>query len=379
MLILSSDQRLLLTVVVEESERLGMPVYLVGGVVRDLLLGFTAQDKDFDFIVVGDAETLSKACAGRLGGQVRSFKSFLTSKIVGPHQIRSLAEVDFATARTEHYVTSGALPRVERARSIQEDVARRDFSVNAIALPLGPVLALGLMGALEREKLIPLAIDQFGGIPDLAAKSIRILHAKSFQDDPTRMYRAARYVSRLNGALASETAQALHEAIGSGVLAAVSWARTANELRKIAQELRWGSALQSVSSWGILQGLGLALPEETLERWLALSEVLEKRAFVLPSDEVFFAVLAALLSGELPAGTTSKGDNILVGMNLSKAVKSRIHTLMEGGGSSRAGVLNKGVLSEGEAALAIAERLIAVAQGRMTIDLFVSSICNVKS
>jgi len=332
MLVLTPDQHLLLTTVVEESRRLQMPTYLVGGVVRDLLLGYSTQEKDFDFIVVGDADQLAAACAGRLGGQVRTFRTFLTAKLIAPSQLRSLSEVDFASARGERYESPGALPVVVRATRIEDDVARRDFTVNAIALPLEQVLSCALAGGLESAKLKSFAIDRFGGIPDLERGLIRILHPESFKDDPTRIFRAARYVSRLNGSLAPDTAAHLKDSVACGVCRLASWARTANELRKVASEHRWTQAIELLQQWGVFSSLGLADPGAAASNWKALrsdpdstpgNKVLGGGP-TFPHEEVFLAILAVLTA---PFDETKK--TVLVGMNLSKKTKSRIEQLAQ--------------------------------------------------
>ncbi len=162
------------------------PVYLVGGAVRDLLLG--RGRADIDIVVEGDAAAL----ASRLGADVVSHERFATAKVsLDGH------EVDIATARTESYPHPGSLPVVEPAAQIEADLARRDFTINAMAIPLGGEADL---------------IDPHGGQADLAAGLLRALHPLSFVDDPTRALRAARYAARFGFGLEPETEALLREA-----------------------------------------------------------------------------------------------------------------------------------------------------------------------
>ncbi len=162
--------------------RLG--IYLVGGVVRDILLG--RANSDLDLVVEGDAIKLAESLAGELGGRLVVHRRFGTAKI----RTRNLT-IDLAMARAETYARPGALPTV-RPGSIQDDLARRDFTVNAMALRLDP----GSFGKL---------VDPFDGRKDLENKLIRILHDRSFIDDATRMLRAVRYEQRFGFRLEAST------------------------------------------------------------------------------------------------------------------------------------------------------------------------------
>jgi tRNA nucleotidyltransferase (CCA-adding enzyme) len=199
------------------------PVYLVGGAVRDLLLG--RPRGDVDLVVVGEAATL----AGALGAKVVEHERFATAKVrVGEH------EVDIATARTEVYVRPGALPEVEPAASIEEDLGRRDFSVNAMAVPLTGE---------------PRLIDPHGGRADLEAGLLRVLHPRSFADDPTRALRAARYAARFGFALEPETERLLRAAD----LATVSDDRREAELLRLAGEESAPRGFELLAEWGLVE------------------------------------------------------------------------------------------------------------------------------
>ncbi len=198
------------------------PVYLVGGAVRDLLLG--RRRADIDLVVEGDAAGL----AARLGADVVEHERFATAKAqLDGHQ------VDIATARTESYARPGALPEVEPS-SLSEDLARRDFTINAMAIPLG---------------VEPLLIDSHGGLDDLLGGLLRVLHRRSFTDDPTRALRAARYAARFDFALEAETA----ELIGAADLSTVSADRRQTELLRLAGEPKAVRGLELVVEWGLVE------------------------------------------------------------------------------------------------------------------------------
>ena len=199
----------------------GVPVYVVGGVVRDLLLG--RPRTDLDLVVEGDVAPIAE----RLGGEVIDHERFGTATVA-----LSSGEIDIAQARAETYPHPGALPEVEPA-SIADDLARRDFSINAMAYPI----------ADEGELL-----DPHGGVADLGDGRLRVLHDLSFSDDPTRALRAARYVARFGLELDPGTEPLLREAD----LTTVSEDRVTAELARIATEENPSAALALADEWGLL-------------------------------------------------------------------------------------------------------------------------------
>jgi tRNA nucleotidyltransferase (CCA-adding enzyme) len=234
----------------------GLPAYLVGGAVRDLLLGRSRAD--IDVAVEGDVHELAR----RLGGEVRAHPRFSTATI----RVRGL-EVDVASTRKESYPQPGALPVVSPAPLV-EDLARRDFTINAMALPLGEPAAL---------------IDPHGGLADLEARRLRVLHPGSFRDDPTRALRAARYGSRYGLALEPGTGRLLRDAD----LSAVSSDRTAAELRKLAAEPEPRRGFELAARWGLV-----ALPDGAGELIERVAELAQREPWrrVVPAPD---AVLAA--------------------------------------------------------------------------------------
>jgi tRNA nucleotidyltransferase (CCA-adding enzyme) len=200
----------------------GFPVYLVGGVVRDLLLG--RPRTDIDVAVEADVRPIADA----LGGEVVEHERFATASVSvdGLH-------VDLARARAETYERPGALPTVTPA-TIADDLARRDFTINAMAVPLTAEPAL---------------IDPHGGVDDLRAGLLQVLHERSFVDDPTRALRAARYAARFDLELEPGTAELLRKAD----LGTVSSDRVEAELRKTTEEDSAPRALELVRGWGLLE------------------------------------------------------------------------------------------------------------------------------
>ncbi len=216
------------------------PAYLVGGSVRDLLLyrpGF-----DVDLAVVGDAEAYAHALAERLDGRVVTHGRFGTAVVHyggGRH-------LDVAMARTETYPAPGALPEVAPAASIEEDLARRDFTINAMAV------------ALPEGELV----DPFSGRSHLADRLVRVLHEQSFVDDPTRIFRAAQYEGRLGFQMDPKTETLALMAVPE--VRRLSGARVREELLAILGEERASAMLSRLRQLGVDEALfpGLRFPED---------------------------------------------------------------------------------------------------------------------
>lgn len=190
-------------------------LWLVGGGPRDLLLGRAVRD--VDLAVEGDAIGFARALARRWGARVFEHGRFGTASVGLPGGVR----IDVAMTRSETYAAPGALPRVVPA-GIEEDLARRDFTINALALTLSP-------GP-------PRLLDPHGGLRDLEEERIRMLHPRSPSDDPTRAYRAVRYARRLGLSIESPTRRWIREAVEAGAFEAVSGGRLLRELRLLLEE-----------------------------------------------------------------------------------------------------------------------------------------------
>lgn len=259
-----SKQKLELTIrIYRLASQLGGQLYLAGGVVRDIFLGESLETKDLDFVFEGDAIKLARLCAQSFGGQIREYPDFLTAKLINPAEFPAVNEIDFAAARKEFYPAPGSLPVVCMA-NIKDDLRRRDFSINAMALPVARLLAWH--ARYEKKGMAGLkaaVIDLFGGLEDLSNRIIRVLHEHSFIDDPTRIFRACRYAARLDGGFESCTAVLIKEAVQRGALDTISHFRKFTELRKICGETAWLAALQLLAQLEVLEKMRLCGPGRT--------------------------------------------------------------------------------------------------------------------
>ena len=194
----------------------GLDLYLVGGTVRDLLLGRTRTD--IDLAVDGDGMGFAGRLARRTEGRYTPHPRFLTATVDLPEG----NSLDVATARSETYERPGALPRVAPA-PLDVDLARRDFTVNAMAVSLN--------GRRFGE-----LVDPFNGRDDLRKRLVRILHDQSFIDDPTRLFRAVRFEQRLRFRLERGTMERFREAVSGGGIGNLSGPRLLEQLRLICVE-----------------------------------------------------------------------------------------------------------------------------------------------
>jgi tRNA nucleotidyltransferase (CCA-adding enzyme) len=221
----------------------GQRVYLVGGIVRDLLLGY--PNFDLDLVVEGDAVKLAQQVAKTGQPQLLAHHRFGTAKL----RYESFT-LDLVTARGETYAKPGALPKVTPG-TLKDDLSRRDFSINAMALSL----ASGAYGEL---------IDPHQGRSDLEHRLIRILHFGSFRDDATRILRAVRYERRLGFELEAKTAQLLKRDIA--MLDTISGDRIRHELELIFREKQPESIIKRLAELGVLQRISPFLKGDD---WLA--------------------------------------------------------------------------------------------------------------
>jgi tRNA nucleotidyltransferase (CCA-adding enzyme) len=187
-----------------------IPAYLVGGFVRDLLL--ERENRDLDVVVEGDGIEFAGFLAMAFGGRVRAHRAFLTAVVVDPQGFH----VDVATARSEFYRAPAALPDV-RTSALRQDLFRRDFTINTLAIRLGPEPGFDL-------------VDFFGGRRDLKERTLRVLHSLSFIDDPTRILRAVRLELRLGFQISPETLHLAQVALAEGAFDQLSGSRLRDEL-----------------------------------------------------------------------------------------------------------------------------------------------------
>lgn len=211
----------------------GARAFLVGGLVRDAWGAGRLDARDLDVVVEGDGLALARALAETIGGSVVEHRRFLTASVrTGDHR------VDIATSRAERYEAPGALPRVIPA-GIAQDLGRRDFTVNAMAVELGS-------GSFD-------LLDPLSGRVDFGRRRLRVLHPLSFVEDPTRVFRAARYAARLGFAEDAWTARARALALERVPYPALSPQRVAAELMRVMSEDRAHIALRRLGGGGGLR------------------------------------------------------------------------------------------------------------------------------
>ena len=244
--VLSPELLTLLKTAGQEAAKLDASLYVVGGFVRDLLLN--RPRGDIDLVVEGDAIALAHAMRNRFGGRVRSHKRFGTANWITEGHVPGIERLDFVTARTEFYRHPTALPEVEQS-SIKQDLHRRDFTINTLAIRLDP----NDFGDL---------LDFFGGYRDLQREHIRVLHSLSFVEDPTRILRAIRLEQRLNFHLGKRTLEHLLNA--RDLLRRVSADRIFAELAYIFAEAEPEKAVMRLNELGVLDAIHPALKPETL-------------------------------------------------------------------------------------------------------------------
>jgi tRNA nucleotidyltransferase (CCA-adding enzyme) len=279
-----------------QAAKRGQRVYLVGGVVRDLLLGY--PNFDIDLVVEGDAVKLAQQAAETSQAKLLAHHRFGTAKLRYEN-----FTLDLATARKETYTRPGALPAVTPG-TLKDDLIRRDFSINAMAISLT---------ANDYGELV----DPYQGKNDLEHRLIRILHPESFSDDATRILRAIRYEQRLCFELETQTAQLLKRDIP--MLDTISGDRIRHELELIFKEKLPEFVIQRLAELGVLQKISLALKGDG---WLAgkfdKARRLKKPA-QLPS--LYFCLLIYSLS-------ESSIEQFLTRLNISgKLSRAMRHTL----------------------------------------------------
>ena len=256
---LSSERMNLIHRIAGEAAALKMPLYLVGGFVRDLLLG--RDGLDFDLVVEGNALVLARSLAEKYGGKVAVHDKFGTAKwflkdAILPFgddaenrnskletRISNIEFLDLISSRSETYKHPAALPTVKMG-SMADDLRRRDFTINTLAIRLdGPHF-----GELR---------DDLGGLNDLEKKIVRVLHERSFIDDPTRMYRAVRYEQRYGFKIANETLTLIPEA--RGLVDKLSAQRIRRELDLILEESNAAPMLARLAELDLLKPIHAAL------------------------------------------------------------------------------------------------------------------------
>ena len=231
-LLLPKDIRPIVNKIAKLAEKRRCKAYLVGGFVRDILLG--VKNLDVDIAIEGDALELAKYASSKMDTALVLHKRFGTASIfvkISQGHFR----IDITTARKERYAAPAAYPKVTPG-TLRDDLLRRDFTINAMAMAITPE-AFGRV------------IDPFGGARDLRAKRLKILHRHSFVDDPSRILRGARFLERFGLTLEPVTARALRRAIDEGWLARLNRGRLRKELERLTQEPDPIACLTRMGRW----------------------------------------------------------------------------------------------------------------------------------
>jgi len=212
-------------------DELGFNMFVVGGFVRDFLLDRPIDD--IDIVVEGDGIEFAKLYAKKQGCRINTYKKFGTAVIIFP----DLFKVDIASARLEYYKTPAALPIVEKS-SIKLDLARRDFTINTLAISLNPE-NFGTM------------VDYFGANRDIKDKTIRIIHNLSFVEDPTRIFRAIKFSNRFGFKIGKVTSNLIKNAIKIDCFKNLSGLRVLSELKQIFEEENPIPAIKTMEKYGL--------------------------------------------------------------------------------------------------------------------------------
>ncbi|ACS80014.1 CBS domain-containing protein [Maridesulfovibrio salexigens] len=219
----------------EMAAEIGTEAYVVGGFVRDVLL--TKSNLDLDLVVESDGIAFAKKLAKRMDGRAKYHRKFKTAVVILPDGQR----VDVATARLEYYEYPAALPTVELS-SIKMDLYRRDFTINALAVHINP----SSFGKL---------VDFFGSQRDLKDKTIRVLHALSFVEDPTRIMRAIRFEQRFDFKIGGQTLNLIKNALKLNLINKLSGYRLTHEMRIILNEANVLRSIERMNELGVLEAI----------------------------------------------------------------------------------------------------------------------------
>jgi tRNA nucleotidyltransferase (CCA-adding enzyme) len=288
------------------TDEASIDLYVVGGAVRDLVLGRASVD--LDLAVDADVEPIAKALAEALGGRSVIYERFGTATVTG-----SAFALDLVRTRRETYARPGALPDVA-AGTIEDDLARRDFTINAMAL------------RLSRE---PAIIDPNGGLHDIATRHLRVLYEASFQDDPTRMFRAMRYAARLHFNLETHSAQWLQRDLA--YIDTLTGQRIRRELQLLFEEDTAPEAALLADRDGILRAVhpALGLAESLAQRWRA---ALDASYYYSPRDELGLLLIIDSYSQSNPAEISQR---LALDGRFSRALRDFVRLWDETNGSTK--------------------------------------------
>ncbi len=249
------------------ADEMRIDVYLVGGMVRDLILN--EENIDIDLVVEGNGIAYAEKLALAFKGKVKSHKKFQTAVVILTEGLK----IDIASSRMEYYDHPAALPTVERGM-IRQDLYRRDFTINTLAIKIN-------------KKEYGTLVDYFGGRKDLREGKIRVIHGLSFVEDPTRAYRAVRFANRLGFEIAKETKTLIRTAIKKGIFERLTGRRISKELILIFEDDHPVKTVKMLESYGLLEFIHpqIKLTQAKLSLLYRIEEVLSWYRLLYRSDQ----------------------------------------------------------------------------------------------
>jgi tRNA nucleotidyltransferase (CCA-adding enzyme) len=296
---LPQDVRAVLQEITRSADASGFSVWLVGGMVRDLLLGRSSLD--IDIVVDGDGVAFAGILVKRLGGKALVHRRFGTVAI----DLANGLKVDVATARRELYARPGALPDVIFAQ-LADDLFRRDFTVNAIAASLNAA-DLGVIR------------DDFDGVEDLKNGLVRIMHYRSFVDDPTRIIRAVRYEKRFGFKLEAKTLSVLRTACHEDAFMTITPVRYFNEFKRVLDEDDPSVVIRRLRGLDGLRYFSFGDGEERL-----LDKIVRSQAMTFSSAETASDIRLLRLAGLFCFLDKARTDQLMALFNMSKGEKQKV-------------------------------------------------------
>ena len=301
------------------ANKMGYRAFIVGGFVRDLLLGI--ENLDIDLVIEGNGIDFAIQFADEVAGKVKTHKDFGTAVLIFPDGFK----LDIATSRREFYPRPASLPRVTPA-SLREDVFRRDFTVNTMAIDIN----LNSFGNL---------IDFFAGQKDIKEKRVGALHSKSFIEDPTRIFRAIRFEQRYGFTIEDKTLRLIQDALKRGLLQELSGERIREELIQVLQEDRPGRVIKRMQELGVLKTLHprMRLDEEKEERLDHLVDVFARFEILFNKRVKRWLIRLLLLLEDLNGAelkefcrryrfNKEERESILKGKNKAKELEEKLKT-----------------------------------------------------
>ncbi|HEY9161711.1 MAG TPA: CBS domain-containing protein [Desulfomonilia bacterium] len=281
----------------ELAGEMGFNLFIVGGIVRDMVMRI--DNLDIDLVVEGDGIAFAKELARMNGARIASHDKYKTAVLT----LENGRHIDIATARLEYYKIPGGFPVVEES-TLKLDLYRRDFTINTLAIALNP----NRFGEM---------IDFFGGQRDIKEKRIRVLHSLSFVEDPSRILRAVRFEKRLGFSLGKQTLSLVHSAVASGFLNGIPGRRIFHEIGQILSENDPLPSMERLKDLGVLEAIhkGIIYNEQTAELFMHVKETLSWFNLLYTHERLrpWFVFIMALTDQMKPKTIIAIGESLGVG------------------------------------------------------------------